>query len=726
MSTASQVLDPITYEVVSHRLWSINEEGATTIIHASGSPVVQATDFNFGLYTADGEVAVAGVFYMIPIFIMQQVVRAMIDRFGDTIAPGDVFVTNDPFVAGAHQSDMQFVSPVFHDGELIAWTGCMAHLLDVGGMYPGSWCPGATDVFQEGMLVPPARIVAAGVRNEALWDTILGNSRLPAMVANDMSAFLSAHRVAQGRLAETCEQYGAATIVETMQQMIERTESRMREWVAELPDGTFQQSAFLDHDGIQNAIYKVECSLTKTGDSMVFDFEGTDPTITGLGNSTASTTYGAIGTAILGVFGSSLPWNGGLMRAIEVKLPRGSMVSAEKPAAISSGSTGGAWQASAAALLCVSKMLAFSPEHQDFLCGPPDGSWLLSQWGGVNQFGEPYATMHVDMLGWGGPAFAFRDGVDAGGSLIVVGGGFIDVEQAESTQPLLYLWRRLQPDSGGPGRHRGGNGLETAIALYDTEVPSSHTGAAMGAVVPITLGVFGGFPGSTCGYEHVAGADWQARMGEGQGPVEIADVGGEHTYPEAKCSLTMQPGDVMNHVLQNGGGFGDPLDREPAAVVADVEAGNVTTDTAEAVYGVVLAPTGEADAGATAVRRDELRRRRLDGLQNLRDDYPVRDDLPAFRSWGGVLELVRDGTDVLVRVAVSGAVLGVLGDNWRDLAPWREMTAAELGPHVTVDERLEVRQYVDPLTGRSLLVDCQRRGEAPVSDFRLSPSALAG
>src|ERR1700733_4507920 len=176
MATQDVGIDPITYEVISHRLWSINEEGATKIAPASGSPLVHATDYNFALYAPNGDLAVSGVFYMVPVYVMQMMIKKTIERFGDALQPGDVFVTNDPFTAGVHQSDVQFVSPFFHEDKLVGWTGCMAHVMDVGGMNPGSWCPTATELAQEGLLIPLQRIVDAGEINSGLWATIMQNS----------------------------------------------------------------------------------------------------------------------------------------------------------------------------------------------------------------------------------------------------------------------------------------------------------------------------------------------------------------------------------------------------------------------------------------------------------------------------------------------------------------------------------------------------------------------
>lgn len=710
-------LDPITYEVISHRLWSINEEGSTTIVHASGSPVVHGTDYNFGLYTAEGDMAVSGVFYMLPMYVMEVLIKKIIEQFSETISSGDIFVSNDPFTAGIHQSDVHFVAPFFHDGRLVAWSGCMAHVMDFGGMNPGSWCPEATEVYQEGMIIPIQRIVDRGQVNQALWDTIMSNTRLPSMVANDFSAFMASHRVAHARLQEACDQYGADALTQAMQRSIDVTERRLRDWLRELPDGEFQHIGFVDHDGHANNLYTVVCTLRKTGDELLFDFEGSDPSIHGCGNSSASGTLGAVGTAIMGVFGSALSWNAGLMRPITVRTPHDSVISAEKPRPISAASVQSSWIAECAAVATLAKLLGFSEEYADYAFGPPDGSWLLSQFGGTNQYGEPFATMLMDSLGWGGPAFRFRDGVSSGGSLVVVGGGFNDVELHENHQPLLYLWRRETKDSGGAGRFRGGNGMEWALALHDSpEV--IETLITQGVVVPSAIGLFGAYPGGTCAFEYVSGSEWKDRLAAGQVPRHMRDLGGSYRVAEAKSTVHMSPGDVVNNITQNAGGYGDPLERDVDRVVADVRDGNVTVQTARDVYGVVMAGQ-ETDAAGTERRRRELRERRLVDLKNVRGSYEPR-DLPVLARWADVVNIVRDGDELLVQAAQSGAVLGPLGDNWRDTVPYRTPEPAELGPQLVLDERLEFRQYVDPTTGRSLWLDLQKRdGPVPV-DFRLA------
>jgi N-methylhydantoinase B len=393
-------------------------------------------------------------------------------------------------------------------------------------------------------------------------------------------------------------------------------------------------------------------------------------------------------------------------------------VSAEEPAPISAGSVSGAWVALSLAAGCLAKLLAFSREYEDFAFGPPDGSWVLSQFGGLNQYGEPFATMIMDSLGWGGPAFRHRDGVSAGGSLIILGGGSNDVELHENHQPLLYLWRREVKDSGGAGAHRGGNGIEFALAVHDSDTVTA-TCIAQGVVIPTGVGLFGGYPGGTSRYELINGADWRADMAAGAVHEVMRDLDGAYRVPEAKETVPMTRGDVINNVTQNGGGYGDPLERDPALVAANVHEGSAAATVARDVYGVVVTADGGYDPAATEARRGELRRARLADLRNRRDDYEVK-DLKVLHRWGDVLNICRDGDEIVVQAAGSGAVLGPLGENWREAAPYRVPAAEELGPQLVLDERLEFRQYIDPLTGRSLWLDFQHL-EAPLTvDFRLA------
>jgi len=719
VSVTGERIDPVTFEVIRHKLWSINEEGSATMIHVSGSPVVHATDFNFGIYTAEGEMAVIGVYLLVPIYTGYMAIREFIERF-HSIEPGDVFIINDPYIAAEHQNDVQFCAPFFHEGELVAWIGCMAHQVDLGGMDPGSWCPTATDVYQEGLRIPPGRIVRRGERNEELWDIIVANSRMPFTVSNDFTAFLAGLKVAGERLHELCDRYGGETVGLVMQQSIERSEEGLRELLRSLPDGEFEHISYLDRPvtggGGSTEIVQVHCTMTKNDDRLVFDFNGSDPQSAAYGMATRAGTIGAVATLILAVFGSELPWNHGLMRPVEVVAEDGLCVTAMPPIPVSGGAAGANWVAMNAAAACIAKMVSFSERYESLAFGPGDGSWQLAQFGGVNQYGEPFANMYLDSLLWGGPAFSFRDGVDSGGAMVILGGGTEDVEQQEVRCPLLYLWRREVPDSGGAGRNRGGNGIEYAMTPIDTEevvgVMATH-----GVTLPNRTGIFGGYPGSCARYELVRNSDLDHWMDEHRPVTRLDELGGDYeVLPAVSAGVRVSKNEVVNIRVQNGGGYGDPLDREPERVLADVLARAVSAEWADRLYGVVVRE-GELDAEATEARRREARDARRARMQPGQSKGGAVTPLLPGQMWGESLRFEQEGDGVAVLCKHCDARLGALSQDWQELVGVMELEASELGPHVQLPSELRARQYVCPECVASLWVEVEPAGGDRWHDF---------
>ena len=718
MSIAKERIDPVTFEVIRHKLWSINEEGSATMIHVSGSPVVHATDFNFGIYTAEGEMAVIGVYLLVPIYTGFMAIREFLERFDD-IAPGDVFIINDPYLAAEHQNDVQFCAPFFHGDELVAWLGCMAHQVDLGGMDPGSWCPTATDVFQEGLRIPPGRIVKGGQINQELWDLIVANSRMPFTVSNDFTAFLAGLKVAADRMTELCERYGGETVRAVMGQSIESSEDGLRKLLEQLPDGIFEHESFLDRpaSGGGTELVKVHCRMEKHGDRLVFDFNGSDPQSPAYGMATRAGTVGAVATLMLCLFGSELPWNHGLMRPVEVAAEDGLCVTAVPPVPVSGGAAGANWVAMNAAAGCIAKMVSFDDYYESFAFGPGDGSWQLAQFGGLNQYGEPFANMYLDSLLWGGPAFSFRDGVDSGGAMVILGGGTEDVEQQEVRTPLLYLWRREVPNSGGAGRNRGGNGIEFAMTPIDTDEVSGVM-ATHGVALPNRTGIFGGLPGSCARYEYVSGTDVLELMSGGQAVEELSALGGGYrVLPGVTAGARVLRGEVVNIRLQNGGGYGDPLLRESERVLADVLDGAVTPEWAERLYGVVVSD-GELDVDATAAARDQIRADRRSRMAPPAGGSGTGGGIGPTR-WGESLRFAPREGQVDVSCAHCDETLGVLGDDWRSLAGVIDVDASELGPLLDVHADLRARQYVCPACTASLWVEIVPAEGALWNDFAL-------
>ena len=725
--TAQQTVDPVTFEVIRHKLWSINEEGSATMIHVSGSPVVHATDYNFGIYTATGEMAVIGVYLLVPIYTGYMAIQEFLSRFED-IEEGDVFIINDPYVAAEHQNDVQFCAPFFHEGKLISWIGCMAHQVDLGGTDAGSWCPTATEVYAEGLRIPPGRIVRKGEVNQELWDVVVANSRMPFTVSNDFTAFLAGLKVAGERLTELCDRYGGETVAAVMGGAIEASERGLRELLSDLPDGSFEHTSYLDRpradgaDGVE--LVKINCKMTKTGDRLVFDYDGSDPQSPAYGMATRAGTVGAVATLMLCLFGSELPWNHGLMRPVEVVAEDGLCVTAVEPMPVSGGAAGANWVAMNAAAGCIAKMVSFSDRYAGLAFGPGDGSWQLAQFGGLNQYGEPFAAMYLDSLLFGGPAFADRDGVDSGGAMVILGGGTQDVEQQEVNQPLLYLWRREVADSGGAGRHRGGNGIEFAMTPIDTEevvgVMATH-----GIALPNRTGIFGGLPGSCAHFEMVRGGKALERLGDGAAITSLEDSGGAYqVLPSVSAGLVVKHGEIVNVRMQNGGGYGDPLLREPERVAGDLRDGAVSPSVAREIYGVV-ADDGDLDRAATEAAREDIRanrRRRMTAPTGRpADEEPAR--LPEGR-WGESLVL-RSGGDgaVTAHCAHCDADLGTPGHDWHALVGTIELGAADLGPLIDVHEELEAHQYVCPHCVAALWVEVVPVSGNGWNDFDFSPQA---
>jgi N-methylhydantoinase B len=735
MSTeVRQRIDPVTFEVIRHKLWSINEEGSATMIHVSGSPVVHATDYNFGLYTAEGEMAVIGVYLLVPVYTGSMAIREFLARFDD-IADGDVFIINDPYIAAEHQNDVQFCAPFFHDGQFVAWIGCMAHQVDLGGMDAGSWCPTATDTFQEGLRIPPGRIVREGKLNQELWNIITDNSRMPFTVSNDMTAFLAGLKVAGERLHELCHRYGAEVVAGVMAQSIDASERTLRGILESLPDGEFEHTSYLDRprrvepggsSSHESELLAINCKMTKAGDELVFDYNGSDPHSAGYGMATRAGTVGAVATLMLCLFGSEVPWNHGLMRPVKVVADDGKCVTAVSPMPVSGGAAGANWVAMNAAAGCIAKMVSFSEKYAGLAFGPGDGSWQLAQFGGLNQYGEPFAAMYLDSLLWGGPAFADRDGVDSGGAMVILGGGTQDVEQQEVGQPLLYLWRREVPDSGGAGRHRGGNGIEFAMTPIDTDevvgVMATH-----GTKLPNRTGIFGGHPGSCARFEIVRNVDALAELGAGRAIERLDAAGGDYEeLAGVNSGLVVKAGEIINVRLQNGGGYGDPIRRDPQAVVRDVRTGAVTQEVAERIYGVIV--DGEAlDVAGTERRREAIRDARRSAMHPPRAGTSADGGSaagagrpgPVSGRWGESLRFAAGSGGAVAHCAHCDAALGDAAGDWRELAATVEVDAQDLGPLVQLPPELVARQYVCPACVAALWVEVVPADAPAWRDFTL-------
>ncbi len=702
-------LSAVHYEVIRSRLLATTEEMRIALQSVSGSPTVtDASDFFTGLFLPDGSFASMGfqVTYQAP------VVGHLIRHINKSpqkypVRAGDMFLGNDPVVGALHQNDVQMAGPIFVGGKVIAWAGVEAHETDVGGMDFASWSPKARDVRQEGFRVPCIKLVEEGHLREDFLDVILTASRLPSQLGLDIRAFMATINVAQDRITALCKRYGAETVSAVMRRMIDGSETRTRARIRELPDGVYHASDFLEHDGHDNLLFKIDLKLTKKDDFLSFDFSGSSKQARGFINCTRSGLEGGVAGALLPMLAYDIPWNDGVLRASEVIAPDGLICTATFPAPVGAATVESIWVVSNVATAALNKMLSCSDAYRARAQAVSDGTMATFNLGGINQFGEPFGLHLMDPLAGGYAAFASRDGMDAGGPINAPMPSIADVERNEQVVPLFYLHRRLSPDSGGAGQYRGGRSAEVALTLGGIAEAEALI-MTHGAEVPNTVGAFGGWPGGTVVQSMAWGAVENGRPTEGR----LEDFG-----PKPGL-MRMTNRDVFAVTWQGGGGWGDPLDRDPDAVRADLSCGAISADACETIYGVRIA-NGMVDEAATLQLRSDLRKRRIASVRHSAQKI----DGDVIARIGPNLKVVRNDDGVYV-VSAAGVRLASGSTCWRQGAVAQTIAVAAQAHRITLHRDLSMTAFYCPGSGALLAVDVHETAAPPRDDIVLDLSRL--
>jgi N-methylhydantoinase B len=723
MKPLDSLIDPVTLEVVKHKLWAVPEEQAITMKSVSGSPIVtEANDFNTGLYLADGSIVKMSHQVILHAGSMSQVIKYTLQdcRENPGIEDGDMFIVNDPYKGALHPPDVSIVAPIFVDGQLFAWVGACAHQIDVGGMDPGSWCSRATERLQEAMVIPPVKLVERGkVRND-IWNMILSMSRLPFMVGLDLRAMIAANNVAKRRFLEVTKRYGGETVQRVMEELIQFSERQFRERLRNLPDGIFRAVDFLDHDGHENRLYKVAVDVIKEGDHLVFDFSNTSEQAPGFINCTESGLIGGVCTGVFTILAYEIPWTEGLLKPIEIVAPEGTLCNARPPAPNSMSSVAGTHVVENVLISALSKLVQTREEFRSEAQGVSRGGVSVLTLSGKNQYDEPFGTYLLDASAGGGGAHSFRDGLHATGSYHNPTPNIANVETNENFSPILYLHRKLIPDSGGPGNHRGGLACGLAFTLHDVEeingVLVSH-----GVQVPNSAGIFGGFPGSCIVNGVFRESDVWAQFEQGQSPSDCADLDAHWEILGAKPGrIKLQRNDVLEYTWQGGGGYGDPLDREPERVARDVARGWVSSEAARAFYGVVLeegAP--QVDYAATETERESIRRKRLrNRADNFRPHLSSK-KVKVIHPLGCALQLIEEEGKNYVLCEKCEHLLGPASENWKSQAARAIVPAESVGPLIQLHEELEIREFSCPNCGTLLSLDIARKEDPDLFDIEI-------
>jgi len=709
--------DYVTFEVLRHRIWQINEEQGRTIVNSSGSVVAsEANDFNVGITTADGQIAAFGTYVFYHLAGIRITIENALRFFGESgLREGDLYLSNDPYVGGLHQNDMSVLGPVHWEGRRVGWTGSVLHHVDVGGPVEGSWTVTARDAFQESPRYRFLRITdREGVRPEVM-ETAMTNSRTPQIMEMDLRAQIAAANVAKERLYHLFKKYGVETVEQAMLDVIDYSDVRLRRKLLEIPDGEWYAQDYVDHDGHDDIIYSVKLKLRKDGDKLTFDFRGTSPNAPGFINTSVGGLLAGTFCGLAGFLCNDIPWNEGIFKCVEVISEEGTINNARFPSAASMGAIGAGMCTANATAAALAKMLSCSEKHRKSVMGLWNASWLLYNASGVTTSGRRFTAAIMDPKAGGGGARSDRDGVDVAGNLSTPTPSISNVESLEHVFPVLYVYRKAVIDSGGPGKFRGGLSASSAFMPHGADRWKLVL-ATFGSDQSDSIGFWGGLPGAGSNGIICRNSDIWERIREGQFPEDMRDLDGEYTPLPSKTITEMQTGDVFEGIPHGGGGLGDPLERDLVRLQSDLAGGFVSPQMARSAYGVEFRPgTTDIDTEASDVHREALRQERL-GKGRPLSLHPAPVSAPGQAGdriplWDALY--VEDSSyhcsrcDTAIAPAGSNPKLGCL---------LIEAPLKVANPYVAMrwageSQRFQFKEYVCPGCGRLLFVDERLKSE---------------
>ncbi len=608
--------DPIEFELFKNALFGVADEMALTVFRTTYSGVLKDNmDYSTAMFDGAGVLVAQGLTLPGHLGSMPTAMAAVFETFGDDIHPGDVFIFNDPFRGGMHMPDVFVFKPIFTpspkalpldggglgggdrasraalaatspsprpspiEGEgaverRVAWACAVCHHTDVGGRVPGSNASDSTEIYQEGLRIPPLKLYDKGTRNETLFALIETNVRMPVKVFGDLRAQLAACHIAEAALIEMAARYGNAKLQDYMTELVDYAERMTRAALRELPDGVYDFLDHIDDDGIDVGVpIPLKVTITKTGDSIKADWTGTAPQVKGAINNTLSYTKSASYCGIRSVLPQNIPTNEGVFRAITVEAPRGTIANMELPGACAArGLTG--FRMVDTMFGALAKMLP------DRVFAASDGGNTGVSIGGWDGARKPFIYVDFTCCAWGGRPFG--DGLD-GNSNIYANMASQPIEVTETEQPLQITAYEFIQDAMGPGKFRGGAPFRREYKLLAEE-----------AILQVRsdrrdfrpYGLYGGGPGKPS----------MNYLNPDSNPAPLP----------SKLTMNMRKGDLFRHEVAGAGGWGDPLDRDPALVLKDVRNEFVSVAAARADYGVVIA--GDAvDEPATMALRGQMR-----------------------------------------------------------------------------------------------------------------------
>ncbi len=552
-------LDSTTVEVIKGALIYAAEEMGIALRKSAYSPnIKERMDHSCAIFDDRRRLIAQAEHIPVHLGSMALAVREGLDHYKGPLEPGDMILLNDPYLSGTHLPDLTLIAPIFQDGDLIGYAANKAHHTDVGGKTPGSLAGDATELYQEGLIIPPVKFVRGGHTDPEISALIRSNVRTPDTQMGDLRAQVAANNTGTRRLLELVEEYGVGTVHGAMESVMDYSERRMRASIDAMPDGVYSARDWMEEIGTGGGSAEISVAVTIRGSDITFDYAGTSPQVDGPVNAPLGVTIAGIYYTLISIVDPTIPVNDGCFRPVTLKIPKGCMMNPVRPAPVAGGNVETS-QRNVDVL-----MLAFSQIVPDKVPAAGLGTMNNVTIGGLKEDGTPWTF--YETIGGGSGGRPGCDGVD-GVHVNMTNTMNTPIEALEAYLPLRFETYELRPDSGGAGEHRGGCGITRSWTLTSERATLSIM-AERTKIPP--WGLQGGKPGALGEY--------------------LLKRNGEALKLPSKCTVPLTKRDALVIKTPGGGGYGDPLKRRPKLVLKDVLNGLVSVEAARAEYGVFIDP----------------------------------------------------------------------------------------------------------------------------------------
>ncbi len=547
MSPRRATLDPITFELIHSGLLSAAEEMGGVMKRSSYSPIIrEMDDFSCALFEADGDLIAQADYIPAQLGAMSLVVKSIIERWGDDIAPGDAFLCNHPYMGAMHTPDLNVIMPIYVDGRRFAWAGATAHHIDVGGVNPGTEGPDLRQLYAEGLVLPAVKLYEAGRENPNLFGIVMANVRDPISTSSDLRAQRASCHLGERRVLELVERYGAHRVQAAFVEALDAVERMTRSILLELPDGVGEAEGFLDDDGTGGPPTRIHARITKRRDRLTVDLSGTAPQIPGALNVPWASTRAGVVYALRAMTDPSMTTNDGMMRPVEIVCPKGNVLNPNPPAAVSV-------RHNTCQRLADVLVRAASAIWPDRAVGSGTVTFFDVNLESVSpRTGRPSVMM--DVVGGGTGGHALDDGLD-GVDTYMSNVGLLPIEVAEGEYAVRILRTELVPGSQGEGEHNGGLGLRREYLILDFPQVTTIYGEQTNPEFR-PLGARGGTDGR-------------------ETRITVFAPDGKVMRLPSKVTLELEPGTIIRVETSGGGGYGDRARRDRALVRVDVADGRL-------------------------------------------------------------------------------------------------------------------------------------------------------